>query len=126
MIYFILIVLSLISSLLFNKLKIKFSIREIFKIQKQSYLTLNNSSITDDEKQKTLLKNSKQLFIASIVLFVKFIFIFIPLALIFIYDYIQKTDYNLILIQWKGIIISTLSFVIFLIILNKYDFRKIQ
>jgi hypothetical protein len=126
MIYLILIVLSLISSLLFNKLKIKFSIREIFKIQKQSYLTLNNSSITDDEKQKTLLKNSKQLFIASIVLFVKFIFIFIPLALIFIYDYIQKTDYNLILIQWKGIIISTLSFVIFLIILNKYDFRKIQ
>ncbi len=126
MIYLILIVLSLISSLLFNKLKIKFSIREIFKIQKQSYLTLNNSSITDDEKQKTLLKNSKQLFIASIVLFVKFIFIFIPLALIFIYDYIQKTDYNLILIQWKGIIISTLSFVVFLIILNKYDFRKIQ
>ena len=126
MIYFILIVLSLISSLLFNKLKIKYSIREIFKIQKQSYLTINNSSITDDEKQKTLLKNSKQLFIASIVLFVKFIFIFIPLALIFIYDYIQKTDYNLILIQWKGIIISTLSFVIFLIILNKYDFRKIQ
>jgi hypothetical protein len=126
MIYLILIVLSLISSLLFNKLKIKFSIREIFKIQKQSYLTINNSSITDDEKQKTLLKNSKQLFIASIVLFVKFIFIFIPLALIFIYDYIQKTDYNLILIQWKGIIISTLSFVIFLIILNKYDFRKIQ
>ncbi len=126
MIYLILIVLSLISSLLFNKLKIKFSIREIFKIQKQSYLTINNSSITDDEKQKTLLKNSKQLFIASIVLFVKFIFIFIPLALIFIYDYIQKTDYNLILIQWKGIIISSLSFVVFLIILNKYDFRKIQ
>ena len=126
MIYLILIILSLISSVLFKKFKINYSISLIFKIQKQSYSILKNGSITDDEKQKILLKNSKQLFISSIVLFVKFIFIFIPLSLIFIYDYFQKTDYNLILIQWKGIIISTLSFVVFLIILNKYDFRKIQ
>lgn len=126
MIYLILIILTLISSLLFRKFKINFSIRKIFKIQKQSYSTLKNGSITDDEKQKILLKNSKQLFISSIVLFIKFIFIFIPLALIFIYDYFQKTDYNLILIQWKGILISSISFVVFLIILNKYDFRKIQ
>jgi hypothetical protein len=126
MIYLILIILSCISSLLFNKLKINFSILKIFKIQKQSYLTLNSSSITDDEKQKTLLKYSKLLFISSFILFIKFIFIIIPLALIFIYDYFQKTDYNLILIQWKGILISTLSFVVFLLILNKYDIRKIQ
>ncbi len=126
MIYLILIILTLISSLLFKKFKINFSIRKIFKIQKQSYSTLKNGSITDDEKQKILLKNSKQLFLSSIVLFIKFIFIFIPLALIFIYDYFQKTDYNLILIQWKGILISSISFVVFLIILNKYDFRKIQ
>ena len=126
MIYLILIILTLISSLLFKKFKINFSIRKIFKIQKQSYSTLKNGSITDDEKQKILLKNSKQLFLSSIVLFIKFIFIFIPLALIFIYDYFQKTDYNLILIQCKGILISSISFVVFLIILNKYDFRKIQ
>lgn len=126
MIYLALVFLSILSSYLFNKLNINFNIKQIINIQKQSFIVLKTSSITDEEKQKTLLINSKQLFISSILLFVKFIFIFLPIAIIFIYDYFKKTNFYLIVIDWKGMLISSISFVLFLILFNKYDSRRIQ
>ena len=126
MIYLTLVFLSLISSYLFNKLNINLNIKQIINIQKQSFIILKTSSITDEEKQKTLLDNSKQLFISSILLFAKFVFIFLPIAIIFIYDYFKKTNFYLIVIDWKGMLISSISFVLFLLLFNKYDSRRIQ
>lgn len=126
MIYLALVSLSILSSYLFNKLNINLNVKQIINIQKQSFIVFRTSSITDEEKQKTLLINSKQLFISSILLFVKFIFIFLPIAIIFIYDYFKKTNFYLIVIDWKGMLISSISFVLFLILFNKYDSRRIQ
>ncbi len=126
MIYLILILLSALSSLLFKILNIKSIIIQIYTLQKDSFSILKNNSFTDDEKQKILLRNSRKLFNYSILLLMKFSLIFIPISLFFIVDYCQKTNYAQILVKWDGILFSTFSFVILLLILNKYDSRRLQ
>lgn len=127
MIFFLIVIISLISAYLFDILKVVLHIRYLFYIQRESFKIIADKELTDDEKQKKMLSNAWKIFLTSMKLLLFFFIVLIPFELMVIFAHILiiKVDPIEILFSFKGICYSTISFLIYYFIKKRHERNKI-
>ena len=120
MAYAALVILTLISCILFEYSGIKKTLDSLLKAYKEQFKIMSDKTISDEEKQKMLLKLvSKQLaligkLILGILLFIA------PFLSLFLLEKIDPSLNPDILVTWWGLLIPVLTVVLYIVIKRNY------
>ncbi|WP_276390825.1 hypothetical protein [Eudoraea chungangensis] len=118
--YLVVILLTVLSCVLFDKSKIKNSLDELLKAYKEQFRVMSDKSMADDQKQKELMQLiPKQLkglgkLIFGIVLFIS------PFLSLFVLEYLNPELNPNILVTWWGLLLPILTVFVYIILKKKY------
>lgn len=107
--------LTIVSCLVFDSINFKSTSVELINSYKELPSILSNKEISDDEKQKTLLKSSKFQFKKLVELIFKIMVFLSPYSLIILFDISLLT-----LLKTRSVIISLIGVISFILIKKTY------
>jgi len=122
MISFLIILASFIAVILFDFLPVKRFIKNLFAYQKESFVILTDKTLTEKEKQKSLLQSALKILIESCKIFL-FFFILISPYIGLIYAgpaYSKGTNFYDDLTSFKGLFISSIVFLLYYLLKKQY------
>ena len=122
MISFLIILASFIAVILFDFLPVKRFIKNLFAYQKESFVILTDKTLTEKEKQKSLLQSALKILIESCKIFL-FFFILISPYVGLIYAgpaYSKGTNFYDALTSFKGLFISSIVFLLYYLLKKQY------
>jgi hypothetical protein len=108
--------LTIVSCLVFDYVNLKSTSVDLINSYKELPSILSNKDISDDEKQKNLLKSSKFQFKKLIELTFKIIVFLSPFSLIILFDISFLT-----LLETRSVIISIIGVISFILIKKLYE-----
>ena len=112
----VIFILTIVSCFVFDYVNLKSTSIDLINSYKSLPSILINKDISDDEKQKTLLKSSKFQFKKLIELTFKIIFFLSPFSLIILFDIGLST-----LLNTNSVIISIIGVISFIFIKKLYE-----
>ncbi len=122
MISFLIILASFIAVILFDFLPVKRFIKNLFTYQKESFVILTDKTLSEKEKQKSLLLSALKILIESGKIFL-FFFILISPYIGLIYagpSYSNGTNFYDVLTSFKGFFISSIVFLLYYLLKKQY------
>ena len=119
MVSLLIIIASFLSAFLFDYLAEFNTFSVLISQQKESHKTLTNADLTDDEKQKMLLRSSGKIFLSAINLNVFIGIVCLPFIFLVFYIgpwMVKGINYFSYISSFKGIFISSSCFLLFYLI----------
>lgn len=120
MVYFILVVLTILSCILFEYSHLSSTLKELIASYKHQFKVMSDKSIEDDEKQKLLLQQiSKQFVLLGKLVFGIFLFVAPFLSLFLLETFSPELNPN-ILVTWWGLLIPVVTVVFYILFKRHY------
>ena len=122
MISFLIILSSFIAVILLDFLPIKGFVKNLLAYQKESFVVLTDKTLTEKEKQKSLLLSAFKILIESSKIFL-FFFILISPYIGLIYagpSYSKGINFYGVLTSFKGFFISSIVFLLYYLLKKQY------
>ena len=123
---FILLIFSFFTAFLFDFLSIFKASKYLFTIQKESFKVISDKQLTDDQKQKALLSYTSKIFLTSLKLLFFFLLVLSPITFLVLYGHnYTTTDFYGVLMSLYGMLITSVSFLIYFSIKKKYGRKQL-
>ncbi len=127
MAYLLVLIFSFFTAFLFDFLSIIKASKYLFTIQRESFKVISDKQLTDDQKQKALLSYTSKIFLTSLKLLFFFLLVFSPFTFLVLFGHIITANNNFyaLLISIDGILLTSLSFLIYFSIKKKYGRKQL-
>ncbi len=127
MAYLLVLIFSFFTAFLFDFLSIIKESKYLFTIQRESFKVIADKTLTDDQKQKALLSYTSKIFLTSFKLLFFFLLVFSPFTFLALFGHIITATNNFyaLLISIDGILLTSLSFLIYFSIKKKYGRKQL-
>ncbi len=125
---FIVLIFSFFTAFLFDFLSIFKASKYLFTIQKESFKVISDKQLTDDQKQKALLSYTSNIFLTSLKLLFFFLLVLSPFTFLVLYGQnytTTNTDFYGVLVSLYGMLITSVSFLIYFSIKKKYGRKQL-
>jgi len=127
MAYLLVLIFSFFTAFLFDFLSIIKASKYLFTIQRESFKVIADKTLTDDQKQKALLSYTSKIFLTSLKLLFFFLLVLSPFTFLVLYghNYTATTDFYGVLVSLYGMLITSVSFLIYFSIKKKYGRKQL-
>ena len=123
---FIVLIFSFFTAFLFDFLSIFKASKYLFTIQKESFKVIADKTLTDNQKQKALLSYTSKIFLTSLKLLFFFLLVLSPFTFLVLYGHnYTTTDFYGVLMSLYGMLITSVSFLIYFSIKKKYGRKQL-
>lgn len=120
MVYFVLVVLTVLSCILFEYSKLPETLTTLVASYKEQFKVMADKSLSDEVKQKMLFGQiSKQIVLIGKLIFGIILFI-APFLSLFILERFEETLNPAILVSWWGLVIPIVTVIFYIILKRKY------
>lgn len=120
MVYFVLVVLTVLSCILFEYSKLPETLTALIASYKEQFKVMSDKLLTDEVKQKMLFGQIfKQLILIGKLIFGIVLFI-APFLSLFVLERFEETLSPTILVSWLGLVIPVVTVIFYIILKRKY------